>query len=153
MLSALLTALDSKAFYVGALGSRRNQERRRERLLEAGVDESALERISGPAEDFCLLVTQRVWSPDPWERLSRAAQLADTVGAPTVVVHPPFSWQRDYATDFVDGVALREHIDGLDKAATPPERIRQFLRGPEAHGVFEQEAKKFTDAGATVEVK
>ena len=40
-----------------------------------------------------------------------------------------------------DGVALREHIDGLDKAATPPERIRQFLRGPEAHGVFEQEAK------------
>ena len=40
-----------------------------------------------------------------------------------------------------DGVALREHIDGLDKAATSPERIRQFLRGPEAHGVFEQEAK------------
>jgi len=40
-----------------------------------------------------------------------------------------------------DGVALREHIDGLDKAATPPERIRQFLQGPEAHGVFEQEAK------------
>jgi xanthine dehydrogenase accessory factor len=45
----LLGALTSDAFYVGALGSRRNQERRRERLLEAGVDESALERISGPA--------------------------------------------------------------------------------------------------------
>ena len=40
-----------------------------------------------------------------------------------------------------DAVALREHIDGLDKAATPPERIRRFLQGPEAHGVFEQEAK------------
>jgi xanthine dehydrogenase accessory factor len=45
----LVGALASEAFYVGALGSRRNQERRRERLLEAGVDESALERISGPA--------------------------------------------------------------------------------------------------------
>jgi xanthine dehydrogenase accessory factor len=45
----LAGALDSDAFYVGALGSRRNQERRRERLLEAGVDEAALERISGPA--------------------------------------------------------------------------------------------------------
>ena len=45
----LVGALASDAFYVGALGSRRNQERRRERLLEAGVDESALERISGPA--------------------------------------------------------------------------------------------------------
>ena len=53
----------------------------------------------------CLLVTQRVWSPDPWERLSRAAQLAETLGAPTVVVHPPFSWQRDYARNFATGLA------------------------------------------------
>ena len=45
---ALKAALATDAFYVGALGSRRNQERRRERLLEAGVDEDALGRISGP---------------------------------------------------------------------------------------------------------
>jgi xanthine dehydrogenase accessory factor len=45
----LVGTLTTDAFYVGALGSRRNQERRRERLLEAGVDESALERINGPA--------------------------------------------------------------------------------------------------------
>ena len=45
----LVGALASGAYYVGALGSRRNQERRRERLLEAGVDEAKLERISGPA--------------------------------------------------------------------------------------------------------
>src|SRR5438046_620090 len=45
---ALKAALATEAFYVGALGSRRNQERRRERLLEVGVDEDDLERISGP---------------------------------------------------------------------------------------------------------
>jgi xanthine dehydrogenase accessory factor len=45
---ALKRALESEAFYIGALGSRRNQERRRERLLEAGVSEQALERVSGP---------------------------------------------------------------------------------------------------------
>ena len=45
---ALIAALETEAFYIGALGSRRNQERRRERLLAAGVAEAALERIQGP---------------------------------------------------------------------------------------------------------
>ena len=40
-----------------------------------------------------------------------------------------------------DAVSLREHIDRIVDAATPPERIRRFLQGPEAHGAFEQEAK------------
>jgi len=48
-LPLLTAALAGDAFYIGALGSRRNQERRRELLLEAGLTEEALERIAGPA--------------------------------------------------------------------------------------------------------
>jgi xanthine dehydrogenase accessory factor len=46
---ALLGALATEAFYVGAMGSRRAQERRRDRLLEAGVDDAELDRIFGPS--------------------------------------------------------------------------------------------------------
>jgi xanthine dehydrogenase accessory factor len=46
---ALTAALASEAFYVGAIGSRRTQAKRRERLLEAGLADDALERLSGPA--------------------------------------------------------------------------------------------------------
>jgi xanthine dehydrogenase accessory factor len=46
--AALAIALRSDAAYVGAMGSRRAQERRRERLLEAGLEEGLLERLSAP---------------------------------------------------------------------------------------------------------
>jgi xanthine dehydrogenase accessory factor len=45
---ALLVALRSPAFYVGALGSARTQARRRTRLAEAGLSPAQLERIHGP---------------------------------------------------------------------------------------------------------
>jgi sugar phosphate isomerase/epimerase len=61
----------------------------------------------------CLLVTQRVWSADPFVRLAKAVELAETLGAPTVVVHPPFAWQRDYARGFRAAIAdlAAEHPD------------------------------------------
>jgi xanthine dehydrogenase accessory factor len=49
--AVLVLTHDAKAtdaFYIGALGSRRNQERRREKLLAEGVDAVEFERISGP---------------------------------------------------------------------------------------------------------
>ena len=52
----------------------------------------------------CLLITQRVWGNDPWVKLERATEAANQLGADVVVVHPPFRWQRSYATRFVEGV-------------------------------------------------
>jgi sugar phosphate isomerase/epimerase len=52
-----------------------------------------------------LLLTQRVWGREPWEKLRRAKDLAEQVGARVVVVHPPFRWQQDYARGFEKGLA------------------------------------------------
>jgi xanthine dehydrogenase accessory factor len=48
-LPMLTAAVKTDAFYIGALGSRRNQERRNALLREAGVSDEELERISGPS--------------------------------------------------------------------------------------------------------
>jgi len=45
---ALLDALNSEAFYVGALGSKRNSERRRERLEVLGMTEQQVQRLHAP---------------------------------------------------------------------------------------------------------
>ncbi len=52
----------------------------------------------------CLLITQRVWGTDPWAKLQKAQAAAESLGASTVVVHPPFRWQREYARDFISGI-------------------------------------------------
>jgi sugar phosphate isomerase/epimerase len=61
----------------------------------------------------CLLFTQRVWGTEPWGKLERSAEMAHAVGARTVVVHPPFRWQREYAATFVEGIAKIEATTGL----------------------------------------
>jgi sugar phosphate isomerase/epimerase len=59
-----------------------------------------------------LLLTQRVWGRDPWEKLRRAKDLAERVGAGVVVLHPPFRWQREYVRGFEKGLAaMAEETD------------------------------------------
>lgn len=60
-----------------------------------------------------LLVTQRVWGTDPWGKVDRSADVARELGAGVVVVHPPFRWQREYARDFVTGIAERQEATGV----------------------------------------
>jgi sugar phosphate isomerase/epimerase len=61
----------------------------------------------------CLLITQRVWGTEPWGKLERSAEMAHEVGADVVVVHPPFRWQREYARNFVEGIAELEKRTGI----------------------------------------
>jgi sugar phosphate isomerase/epimerase len=77
----------------------------------------------------CLLITQRVWSPDPEVRLRRSVEAAQDLGAPTVVVHPPFRWQRRYADKFPELVAELEASSGIAIAVENMFPVKPLGRG------------------------
>jgi xanthine dehydrogenase accessory factor len=77
---ALLEALKSKAFYVGALGSSRNQAKRRERLLDFDLTEEDIARLHGP-------VGLQIGSRTP-------AEIAVAVGAQLVQVRRALEDER-----------------------------------------------------------
>ena len=91
--AALTIALNSDAAYVGAMGSRRAQAQRRERLLAAGLDEELLERVAAPIgldlgavspEETALSIMAEVVAVRNGRgggRLSRAAGRIHEVGA------------------------------------------------------------------------
>ena len=77
---ALLEALKSKAFYVGALGSSRNQAKRRQRLLDFDLTEEDIARLHGP-------VGLQIGSRTP-------AEIAIAVGAQLVQVRRALEDER-----------------------------------------------------------
>ncbi|MGC2656009.1 MAG: sugar phosphate isomerase/epimerase [Mycobacterium sp.] len=110
--------------------------------------EKLSERFSVPVLSVhapCLLISQRVWGADPISKLERSVWAAEQLGAQTVVVHPPFRWQRRYAEGFADQVAELEassdvlvavenmfpfRADRLFRAGQSIERMRRRGGGP-----------------------
>jgi xanthine dehydrogenase accessory factor len=84
---ALEVALKSDALYVGSLGSRRTHEKRKARLLEAGITEAQFARIHGPVglnigarspaeiavSILAEIIQARAATNEPAERKTRAA--------------------------------------------------------------------------------
>ncbi|TDQ54888.1 sugar phosphate isomerase/epimerase family protein [Actinorugispora endophytica] len=60
----------------------------------------------------CLIFTQRVWGRDPWAKLVKSKEMAEALDARTIVVHPAFKWQREYAKEFETGIErMQEETD------------------------------------------
>lgn len=68
-----------------------SQDPRRMRRLarEHGL---AIGAIHAPS----LLLTRKVWGTDPVGKIYRAVEVAQEAEIPTVVMHPPYRWQRAY---------------------------------------------------------
>jgi len=52
-----------------------------------------------------LLLTRRVWGPEPTGKIYRAVHLAEEVGASLVVIHPPYRWQVRFRAWVEDNLA------------------------------------------------
>ncbi|HEV2754225.1 MAG TPA: sugar phosphate isomerase/epimerase family protein [Actinomycetota bacterium] len=48
-----------------------------------------------------LVITKNVWGLDPIGKIKRGAEMCKAVGADTMIVHPPYFWEREY-TRWVD---------------------------------------------------
>jgi sugar phosphate isomerase/epimerase len=82
----------------------------------------------------CLLISQRVWGSNPIPKLDRSVRAAEVLGAQTVVIHPPFRWQRRYAEGFTEQVARLEESSNVVVAVENmfPFRADRFFGGTQA---------------------
>jgi sugar phosphate isomerase/epimerase len=77
-----------------------------ELMVTSDPDTQDADRVRALAEDHALpvlavhapflLMARRVWGREPIGKIERAVELALAVGAPLVVVHPPYRWQTSY---------------------------------------------------------
>lgn len=91
----------------------------------------------------CLLISQRVWGRDPLVKLARSVRAAEDLGAGTVVVHPPFRWQRAYVEAFDDLVVALEEDSEIAVAVE-----NMFpMRADRLFGAGERSVKRLASRG------
>ncbi|WP_445682757.1 XdhC family protein [Radicibacter daui] len=93
-------ALESEAFFIGAMGSRKTQARRLEELRRRGADEAALRRISGPVglitavkdpETLALSALAEIIARLEERRQSLGSEALPEAFRPVLVARPPAS--------------------------------------------------------------
>ncbi len=88
---ALLEALSSRSFYVGAIGSQANNARRRERLQTLGLSPEAVQRLHGPVG---LPIGSRTPPEVAVSILAEITALRRGAGVPARKTDSPAGWAR-----------------------------------------------------------
>lgn len=82
--------------------------------LQRSIDRHGLPVLAVHAP--VLAMSQLVWGTDAATKLARSARLARDLGAPTVVVHPPFRWQPRFARSFDSSIRQIAELYGVELA-------------------------------------
>ncbi|HEX2051901.1 MAG TPA: sugar phosphate isomerase/epimerase [Actinomycetota bacterium] len=60
-----------------------------------------------------LVITKSVWGMDPLGKIRRGAEFCRAVGATSLIVHPPYLWERDFAAWIARDAATFEVETGV----------------------------------------
>ncbi|MDQ4065073.1 MAG: sugar phosphate isomerase/epimerase [Actinomycetota bacterium] len=63
-----------------------------------------------------LAITKTVWGQDPMGKITRGVAMCRAVGATSYIVHPPFFWERSYASWVTDQSAAYSQGTGVSVA-------------------------------------
>ena len=80
-----------------------------------------------------LLLTRKVWGTDPVGKIYRAMEVAQDAEIPTVVMHPPYRWQRGYRRWLEDRLPGLEGGTGVTVALENMFPVRMGERGVTFH--------------------
>ncbi len=83
----------------------------------------------------CLVISQPVWGWSPQVKLRKSVEMALEVGARTVVVHPPFRWQKEHTEPFCELVEElnKAHAGKIEIAVENMYNIEKFGRKVEPY--------------------
>ena len=105
-------------------------------MVSSDLDTQSTEVISQLAHKYampvaaihhpCLLSTAQVWGSDPSKKLAQSVELAAAVGASTVVTHPTFVWQRDFAKNLLSQI---EELNGSNSVQIALENMYPLRLG------------------------
>ena len=80
-----------------------------------------------------LVITKTVWGADPVEKIRRGADFCNAVGADSMIVHPPYLWERDYARwlaeeaqDFSAGTGVSVAVETMYPRWVAGRRLRAY---------------------------
>jgi sugar phosphate isomerase/epimerase len=80
-----------------------------------------------------LVVTKTVWGMDPIEKVRRGAEMCKALGATSLIVHPPYLWEREYArfikedmSDLCDEAGIRVAVETMYPKWVAGRRMRAY---------------------------
>jgi sugar phosphate isomerase/epimerase len=81
-----------------------------------------------------LAITKNIWGMDPLGKIERGAEMCQALGATSMIVHPPYLWERDYAkwvqqeaAEFAENTGVKVAVETMYPKWVAGRRLRAYM--------------------------